>query len=143
MPAEIAAEFAAVPEPDWSDSASVVENLVEQERLCAARTRPFDVDGMRATISRAVRRSHDIRACSNHFMIDGRKGGRDRLGEITVPTLVLHGDEDPVFPHPHGVALAAAIPGARLVTLSQVGHELPRPAWDVAVPEILRHTAGS
>lgn len=140
MPDEIAAEFAAIPEPDWSDAASVVENLVEQERLCAARSRPFEVAEMRETLTRAVARSHDARAASNHFMIDPTTSGRARLGEITAPTLVLHGDEDPVFPPPHGVALAAAIPGARLVTLSQVGHELPRPAWEVAVPEILELT---
>ena len=39
---------------------------------------------------------------------------RDRLGEIRVPTAVVHGTADPMFPLEHGRALAAAIPGATL-----------------------------
>lgn len=49
-------------------------------------------------------------------------GTRARLGEIRVPTLIVHGDYDPLVPYPNGQALAAAIPGARLVTLRGVGH---------------------
>ena len=77
----------------------------------------------------------------NDFMVLGGDAPRHRLAEISAPTLVLHGDEDPARPPPHGAALAAEIAGARLVTLPQVGHELPRRAWDPAVPEILAHTA--
>ena len=65
------------------------------------------------------------------------------VSAITAPTLVLHGTEDPLFPIGHGEALAAEIPGARLVALPGVGHQMPPPAvWDVVVPEILAHTAG-
>ncbi len=143
MSAETRAEFEAVGEPDWADRESVLDYLVEQERLCAARTRSFDAAGMRDTIARALDRSHDIRSMTNHFMLGGGGTGRDRLAGIGVPALVLHGDEDPVLPHPHGVALAAEIPGASLITLPQVGHELPRRAWDIVVPAILGHTNGS
>ena len=58
------------------------------------------------------------------------------------PTLVLHGTEDPLFPLPHGQALAAEIHGARLIALPGMGHEVPpRPLWDVVVPAILEHTS--
>ena len=60
---------------------------------------------------------------------------------ITAPTLVLHGTDDPLFPLPHGQALAETIPGARLVELPGVGHEVPPPqVWDVVVPALLEHT---
>jgi len=64
------------------------------------------------------------------------------LADIMVPTLVVHGADDPLFPLPHGEALASAIPGATLLVLPAVGHEAP-PArtWDVVVPALLRHTA--
>ncbi|MBI5301472.1 MAG: alpha/beta hydrolase [Chloroflexi bacterium] len=52
-------------------------------------------------------------------------GVHKRLREIRVPTLVIHGDADPLVPYPNGQALASAIPNARLVTLAGVGH-LPR-----------------
>lgn len=141
MPEQVQAEFAAVPEPDWSDRAAVLDYLVEQERLCAARSVPFDTTGMRATMTRVLDRSPDPAAMFNHFAVMGGDAPRNRLAEITAPTLVLHGDEDPVWPPAHGAALAAEIPGARLVTMPQVGHEWPRRAWTAALPAILAHTA--
>ncbi len=140
MSEQVQAEFAAVAEPDWADRMAVIDYLVELERLCAARSVPFDLAGMRSVMTRVVDRSQEVRSMLNHFMVLGGDAPRHRLGEITAPTLVLHGDEDPVWPHPHGAALAAEIPGARLVTLPQVGHEWPRRAWTLAVPVILRHT---
>jgi pimeloyl-ACP methyl ester carboxylesterase len=50
-----------------------------------------------------------------------------RLGQIGAPTLVVHGDLDPLVPYPNGELLAARIPGARLVTLGGVGH---LPMWE-------------
>jgi 3-oxoadipate enol-lactonase len=45
-----------------------------------------------------------------------------RLGEIQVPTLVIHGTVDEMLPYSNAVLIAARIPGARLVTLEDVGH---------------------
>lgn len=45
-----------------------------------------------------------------------------RLGEITVPTAVLHGTEDRLLPYPNGVAIHEAIPGATLDTFEGAGH---------------------
>ncbi|MDI1428939.1 alpha/beta fold hydrolase [Polyangium sorediatum] len=49
----------------------------------------------------------------------------DRLGDVRAPTLVLHGDADPLIPHENGELLARRIPGARLRTLPGVGHLVP------------------
>ncbi|MBM3127454.1 MAG: alpha/beta fold hydrolase [Chloroflexi bacterium] len=51
-----------------------------------------------------------------------RGGTRARLAEIRVPTLVIHGDCDPLVPYPNGQALAAGIPGAKFLTFPGVGH---------------------
>ena len=55
---------------------------------------------------------------------------------------MIHGTDDPILPHEHGVALANEIPGAELLTLEQTGHELPRRTWGVVVPAILEITYG-
>ncbi len=47
---------------------------------------------------------------------------RSRLGEVQVPTLVIHGEADPLVRLEHGEVLAAGIPDARLVVLPGVGH---------------------
>ena len=57
-----------------------------------------------------------------------------------MPTLVIHGDEDPILPYDHGQALHAAISGSTLLTMEGVGHELPRGVWDTVIPAILEHT---
>jgi pimeloyl-ACP methyl ester carboxylesterase len=142
MSEEVQAEFGALTEPDWSDHAAVIEWLATQEQLCAARSVPFDLAGMRATMARVLDRAIDIRSMANHFSILGGDAPRNGLAEIGAPTLVLHGDEDPLFPPAHGAALAAEIPGARLVRLPRMGHEWPRRAWVEALPAILRHTGG-
>jgi pimeloyl-ACP methyl ester carboxylesterase len=72
--------------------------------------------------------------------IDCQPRWRERLGEITVPTLVVHGDEDPFFPHGNGVALAAEIPGATLLTLPGIRQGVPRVTWPDLVDALLRHT---
>jgi predicted alpha/beta hydrolase family esterase len=50
------------------------------------------------------------------------RGEKDSEG-IRAPTLVFHGTDDPLFPYEHALALANEIPGARLIVLSETGHE--------------------
>jgi pimeloyl-ACP methyl ester carboxylesterase len=62
-----------------------------------------------------------------------------RLRFVDVPTLVLHGTEDPLI-RPVGAELtAAAIPGAKLRWIEGMGHDLPRGAWPLLVELIARH----
>src|SRR3712207_9281150 len=76
---------------------------------------------------------------TNHAGIDSGERWRERLGEVSAPTLVIHGTEDPMFPYGNAVVLANEIPGAQLLALERVGHEVPpRDLWDVVVPAILR-----
>ena len=131
------------PEPDWSDREAVVEYLVGEERAYAAPSRPFEEAERRELAGRIVDRATDIAASvKNHWLLDGGASWRERLGEIAVPTLIVHGTEDPLFAIGHALVLEHEIPGARLLRVERMGHELPRAVWDVVVPAILRHTAG-
>jgi pimeloyl-ACP methyl ester carboxylesterase len=140
MPAVDQEAFAAVPPPDWSDPISTVDYLVEQERRCAARTVPFDTEHMRAIMQTTVARTRDPQAMENHFDLGSTPPGSDRITDLVAPTLVVHGEEDPVFPVAHGQALAAEIPGARLMIIRSLGHEVPPRIWDELVPAVVRHT---
>jgi pimeloyl-ACP methyl ester carboxylesterase len=136
------------PAPDWSDRDAVVEYLVDEQRAYAGR---FDEAYTRAVARRIVARGTDPAAAANHWALPGDDGDgddgddgdlRSRLGEITAPTLVIHGTADPFFPPGHGEALAREIPNATLLLLDGVGHEVPPPStWDTVVPAILRNTA--
>jgi pimeloyl-ACP methyl ester carboxylesterase len=130
-------------EPDWSDRQAVVDYMVEDLRGYAGAF-PVAEERMRALAGRIVDRTINIASTmTNHFILeDGEEPVRPRLGEIRAPTLVLHGTEDPLLPFGHAEALAAEIPGARLVPLEGMGHEMPpRPLWDQVVAEIVDHTA--
>ena len=127
------------PDPDWSDRDAVVRHLVEGERAFAGPC--YDAAATLETARRVAERSIDPAAAANHFLVEGR-APQGTLADVAAPTLVLHGEADPMFPPEHGAALAAAVPGARLVLLSGVGHQYPpRIAWGVVVPEILALTA--
>jgi pimeloyl-ACP methyl ester carboxylesterase len=128
------------PDPDWSDRAAVIEYIVEDARPYAGSH--FDEDALRDLATRVVDRTTNVASSmKNHFLIESDEPVRSQLKEIRAPTLVLHGTEDPVFPYGHGEALAAEIPGARLLPLEAVGHEMPPQAtWDEVVPAILDHT---
>jgi pimeloyl-ACP methyl ester carboxylesterase len=139
MAGEAQAALAAIAEPDWSDRAAVIEYLTEQWRAVASRSRPFDAEGTRALSARVVDRTTNMESSAkNAYAAEASDRWRDRLGGLDVPTLVVHGTEDPVFPLGHGQALAREIPGAELLTLEGGGHELARRDWDVVVPAILR-----
>jgi pimeloyl-ACP methyl ester carboxylesterase len=56
---------------------------------------------------------------------------------VSVPTLVIHGAEDPLIQVSGGQATAAAIPGAELVVIEGMGHDLPQALY----PEITEHIA--
>lgn len=58
------------------------------------------------------------------------------LAGIKVPTLVIHGDADPLIKPTAAHALAEAIPGARLLRYPGMGHGLPRPLWPAVVKEL-------
>jgi pimeloyl-ACP methyl ester carboxylesterase len=141
MSPELAASFAASdPEPDWSDRAAAVDALVDSFRPYAG-SRPFDESGLRAVAERVVDRSVSLASAGNHDLAEPGPEPTRPLGDLSVPTLVIHGTEDPLFPLAHGQALARLIPGAELLILDRTGHELPRSTWDTVIPALLAHTA--
>jgi pimeloyl-ACP methyl ester carboxylesterase len=133
--------FLATVAVDWSDEASVIEYLVEYERVLEGGARPFDEDGWRDLIRRDVERAHDIAASENHGLAEEGHVPSGSLSAIAAPTLVIHGTADPMFPVEHGQALAEEIPGARLLTLDGAGHGLARADWAAVAAAIHAHTA--
>ena len=56
-----------------------------------------------------------------------------------MPTLVIHGTADPMFPPAHGEALAEEIPGARLLRIEGAGHGIVRSDWETIADAIGEH----
>lgn len=126
------------PEIDWADQTAVINYRVDAERPYAGSL-GFDEPRVHALATLEVRRSRNMASSmTNHFIAEPRTSVDP--ADIRVPTLVLHSADDPMFPLPHGETLARLIPGAQLMRMEGVGHEIPPPAvWDVVVPELHRH----
>jgi pimeloyl-ACP methyl ester carboxylesterase len=127
-------------DPDPADSGAVVDFVVASAKACSGGSPYFDETATRALVEQDVARTRDIAATLvNHYAMSFDGSSRD-FASIKAPTLVVHGDHDPVCPLPHGQALRDAIPGAALLILEGAGHDLPKPLWDVFVPALLQHT---
>jgi pimeloyl-ACP methyl ester carboxylesterase len=132
--------FLASAEVEWSDKESVVEYLVGYSRMLAGSERPFAEEAARDLIRRDVERARDMAASENHGAIESGELPRDPLSSIQVPTLVIHGTADPMFPLEHGRALADEIPGAELLVLEGAGHGVVRGDWETIARAIIRQT---
>jgi pimeloyl-ACP methyl ester carboxylesterase len=143
MSAELQALFADPgEEPDWTDRDAVIAHQLEAERPYAG-ARGLDDAAVREVLGRAYDRSIDPASAGNHWLVLGGGGEGPPPGalrRLTVPALVVHGTHDPLFPLPHGEALAREIPGARLLVVDGLGHELPRWAWDETLSALIAHT---
>ena len=64
---------------------------------------------------------------------------RSQLKHITVPTLVIHGQDDPLLPIEAGKEVADLIPGARLMVVPRMGHDLPTSSIELFVKEVSSH----
>lgn len=130
------------PMPDWADRAAVAAFAAEGAGLLgndpgqsgATAARIWDRTPSTAA---AVQQSNQLAMA--FARLDCRPRWRERLGELTVPTLVVHGRADPFFPVGNGEALAAAIPTARLLVLDGMGTAIRAAAADeVAVAMLAR-----
>jgi pimeloyl-ACP methyl ester carboxylesterase len=132
--------FLETAELDWSDPESVIEYQVGYSRMLAGGERPFDEAGVRELVRRDVERARNFAAAQNHDLLPGDEPSRGALSSISVPTLVIHGTADPMFPIGHGEALADEIPGAKLLRLDGAGHGIDRADWEAVAEAVLEHT---
>ncbi len=92
---------------------------------------------------RDVERADNVASLQNHDVMGHRDRPHPPLSSITVPTMVIHGTADQLFPLAHGRVLAEEIPGATLLPVDGAGHGVDRADWPTIVPAILRHTAAA
>jgi pimeloyl-ACP methyl ester carboxylesterase len=135
--------FLASAEVDWSDQESVIEYMVAYQRMLAGGVRPFDEAAWRELVRREVERARSVAASENHRLVAEGDVPSKPISSIAVPTLVIHGTADPMFPLAHGRALAEEIPGARLLTLGGAGHGVDRADWEPIASAILRNTGAA
>jgi pimeloyl-ACP methyl ester carboxylesterase len=105
---------------------------------------PFDEAAVRELAGTGWDRDPSPAGVGRQLAAIFRSGDRTtRLGSITAPTLVIHGDRDRMVHPTGGAATARAIPGAALVTIPGMGHDLPKGAWPRLLDLIDDHASQS
>jgi pimeloyl-ACP methyl ester carboxylesterase len=127
------------PPPSARDAA--IEQGVRTWRTIGSPGFPFDEANVRKRAALAYDRCfHPEGTARQLAAILGHGSRRARLAHLKVPTLVIHGAADPLVPIEGGRDTAAAIPGAELLVIEGMGHDLPQGAWPQIVGAIATHT---
>jgi pimeloyl-ACP methyl ester carboxylesterase len=132
----------ARPMPRRRDAA--VAQMVRMARVVASPGFPFEEERLRAQFAAAYDRGFSRGGVLRQLLATLSAGDRTgAVAAILAPTVVIHGDSDPLLPPAAGRGTAQAIPGARLVLIPGMGHDLPRGAWPRIVGAIAANIARS
>ena len=103
---------------------------------------PRDPSDIHRLAALSYDRDHDPHGTSRQLAAVIASGDRtNELHRITVPTLVIHGTADPLVAFSGGLATARAIPGAALMRIEGMGHDMPRAVWPRMIDAIAGHAA--
>lgn len=122
------------------DRDGYIEYMTGVFEAIGSRGLPFDRDRVRDMLARSYDRGRSPAGHGRQLGAILASGDRTaELHQITVPTLVIHGSTDRLIAKSGGVATAQAIPGARLMIVEGMGHDLPEAAWPQLIEAIAGH----
>jgi pimeloyl-ACP methyl ester carboxylesterase len=115
-----------------------VEMAIAGRRLLVGSGDPFDEAFERAKATRAVQRAYYPVGTGRQLLaILAAQPRLGRLQRVRVPTLVIHGQDDILVPIENGRMVAAAVPGARMLELEGMGHDIPKRVWPQVIDAIV------
>lgn len=142
QPTEEAVSVLMTPAPD--DRTANVDHQVAGARVIGSPGFPFDEARQRAKAAAKFDRAFRPRGVARQLMAillaDDRTAA---LAGVRVPTLVVHGEGDPLVTVSGGRATAAAVPGATLLTVPGMGHEIPPEVAPQVAAEVAANAAGA
>jgi pimeloyl-ACP methyl ester carboxylesterase len=125
-----------------ADRAANIERNVAVWRVLSSPGFPFDEARIRARAGRTFDRCFHPAGVARQLAALIAGGNRkEALRDVTTPTLVIHGDQDPLARVEGGIDTAEAIPDAELMIIEGMGHDLPPALWPRIVEAIARHAA--
>lgn len=139
-PARKEAIRALISRPSSETEDALVEHGVMIARTIGSPAYPAPEDRLRERARMSIRRSYYPQGATRHLSAIASDGDRRAmLRGITVPTLVLHGEADPLVPCEGGRDTAECIPSATIKTVPGWGHDLPLELLDDLSDTIADH----
>jgi pimeloyl-ACP methyl ester carboxylesterase len=131
---EIVATFG---QPTAPTREATIEQRVISSRLTRSPGFAVDEDVARVRIAAAYDRSNRPLSTLRHLAAVMASPDRtEGLRGVTVPTVVIHGSDDPLIDRSGGEATAAAIPDAELIIIDGMAHDLPVEVWQTVVEAV-------
>lgn len=128
--------------PMGSSKAAVIDHSVALFRAIGSPAFPFSEAELRARVTAGVERAfYPVGTLRQMVAVVSDHARAALLSRITAPTLVIHGADDPLVPVACGEDTARRIPGATLVTLQGMGHDLPPEPVRRILAALLPHLA--
>ncbi|THD37669.1 MAG: alpha/beta fold hydrolase [Sphingomonas sp.] len=120
--------------PDGADEDAIVAHGIKVERTIGSPGYPTEEAVLRERVLRDFRRMYYPPGFARQMAAIVASGDRrEALKGITAPTMVIHGADDPLVPLAGGRDTAETIPGAKIVEIAGMGHNLP----EVLIPQVL------
>jgi pimeloyl-ACP methyl ester carboxylesterase len=133
--------LAAVFKPVPGEREMYIEHYVNLWRMLWSPGFPFDETRLRTIMAESYDRSYYPQGMVRHSAAVLTHGyRRSSIASIKVPTLVIHGDADPLISVEGGKEIAQLIPGAKLLIIGGMGHDMPKEAWQKIIDAISNHT---
>jgi pimeloyl-ACP methyl ester carboxylesterase len=122
--------YPALLKPSPSERGAYIENFVKTFRLIGSKTYPPDLEKTRDLAGRSFDRSYNPAGTARQLgAISSAADRTEGLRGVRVPALVIHGADDKLVAPSGGKATADAIPGARLVVIPGMAHDMPPEVW--------------
>ncbi len=132
--------FVELVNPPPTEHEAYIENRVNLILALAGSRFPMDEQRTREHLEQSYGRSYYPPGIARHGVAGAVNSDRTQdLKSVRAPTLVIHGSEDPLFPVGQGKAIAAAVPGAKLMIIEGMGHAFPPEVWPLLVDAIDKH----
>ena len=126
--------------PIPTEREAIIENGVNRMRIIHGSGFPFDEERARKLVGNSFDRSAYGQGFGRQLSAVIASGNRKpALASITVPTLVIHGGDDPLVPLEGGRDTAEAIPGSELLIIKGMGHSLPPEVWLQVIDAITKN----
>ncbi len=128
--------------PPPADRDGNIARSVEVFRTIGSPGFPFEEERIRDRAARSYDRCYHPAGVMRQMVAILASGSRkEALRQVRVPALVIHGVDDPLVPLAGGIDTAEAIPGASLLQIEGMGHDMPRPLWPRLIEAISELTA--
>jgi len=125
-----------------TDREGYLADYVERWRVLNGQKLPYDEEASRELATRIFDRGLNLPGFARQLSAVIADGSRKQpLKLVTVPTLVIHGDADPLVPMECGIDTANSVPGSELLIIEGMGHSLPIDVWPQIVDAIGKHTS--